>query len=410
MASAFHVAAVFVLPPPVLVLAGAAGRLAVNLFVYRVAWYRALFNTGQIAVTLFASWLALDLVAGARAFSTGAVPFPLYLVGGVAVILVYYVFNTGLVSGILAIVERKSVTAAWRDSFGYRGGLIGSAALFLLAPIAAITYRIIGIPGLAVLILPTYFIRLNWKHANEVRLAQDATVARTRLAAMGELASVVGCELNEFVAGLATNLSALKGSGSDLSPADRIARLEQLTRQVEEMATLSRSLMDNSALEIQRIPVNVIDLVKETLADLREKPYLAGVFLRTEWSGEAGMVHVDPRQLSHAVRELVRNAGEAALSERSASPFVIVRTRWTQGGHHLEIMVEDSGPGLPPDVIERVLEPGFTTKENGNGFGLAMVDRVARSHGGTLIAENVPGGGARFILRIPTHPAVSRAA
>jgi two-component system NtrC family sensor kinase len=67
------------------------------------------------------------------------------------------------------------------------------------------------------------------------------------------------------------------------------------------------------------------------------------------------------------------------------------------------IRVADNGPGVPADVRDRIFEPFFTTKppEKGSGVDLALCRALARAHGGSLILEETPGGGASFILRLP---------
>jgi signal transduction histidine kinase len=66
--------------------------------------------------------------------------------------------------------------------------------------------------------------------------------------------------------------------------------------------------------------------------------------------------------------------------------------------------VEDTGPGLDEDAAARLFEPFFTTKDRGTGLGLAVSRAVARAHGGDVVGETLPGGGARFTLRLPRDP------
>lgn len=67
----------------------------------------------------------------------------------------------------------------------------------------------------------------------------------------------------------------------------------------------------------------------------------------------------------------------------------------------VEISVSDSGPGIPPDLMERIFENFFTTKSEGMGLGLALSRSIAEAHGGKLFARNAPGGGACFHLILP---------
>ncbi|MCK4452330.1 MAG: histidine kinase, partial [Anaerolineae bacterium] len=64
----------------------------------------------------------------------------------------------------------------------------------------------------------------------------------------------------------------------------------------------------------------------------------------------------------------------------------------------------DSGPGISPDVMARLFEPFYTTKENGTGLGLATSHSIIQQHGGTMTAGNAPGGGAVFTVALPMIP------
>jgi len=65
------------------------------------------------------------------------------------------------------------------------------------------------------------------------------------------------------------------------------------------------------------------------------------------------------------------------------------------------IFVDDSGPGVPPELRDRLFEPFFTTKAQGSGLGLSIVHSIMTQHRGTITIEDAPGGGARFVLRLP---------
>jgi signal transduction histidine kinase len=66
----------------------------------------------------------------------------------------------------------------------------------------------------------------------------------------------------------------------------------------------------------------------------------------------------------------------------------------------LRLTVRDGGAGIPAGVLEKIFDPFFTTKDTGTGLGLAFVHRIVEAHDGTIIANNPPGGGAQFEIRI----------
>ena len=67
----------------------------------------------------------------------------------------------------------------------------------------------------------------------------------------------------------------------------------------------------------------------------------------------------------------------------------------------VRLIVEDSGPGIPPEDTARVFAPFFTTRKGGSGLGLAVVHRAVAAHGGAVFAEEVAAGGARFVVFLP---------
>jgi signal transduction histidine kinase len=85
------------------------------------------------------------------------------------------------------------------------------------------------------------------------------------------------------------------------------------------------------------------------------------------------------------LRVVVHSGRSAALADREA----------------FEIAVEDTGPGVPPEHLPHVFEPFYTTKPKGTGLGLAIVHRIVQEHEGLIRVESRPGGGARFIVRLP---------
>ena len=73
-------------------------------------------------------------------------------------------------------------------------------------------------------------------------------------------------------------------------------------------------------------------------------------------------------------------------------------------GKNLLIIVDDDGPGVPPEARQRIFQPYHSTKSGGTGLGLALVQRVVTAHGGTVRCEKSPLGGARFVVIVPRHP------
>jgi C4-dicarboxylate-specific signal transduction histidine kinase len=118
-------------------------------------------------------------------------------------------------------------------------------------------------------------------------------------------------------------------------------------------------------------------------------------------AADAPMVAGDRVQLQQVVLNLALNGLEAV----SASPFersVIVRTE--VGADHADLVVHDSGPGIPTSVQPRLFESFFSTKSEGLGLGLVIVRSIVERHNGRVRGENHSAGGAVFSVRLPTAP------
>lgn len=109
-------------------------------------------------------------------------------------------------------------------------------------------------------------------------------------------------------------------------------------------------------------------------------------------------VHADVRKVQQVVLNLLQNAVEATTS---TDGFVDVTTRRSADGRQATLVVRDAGPGMAPDIIERMYDPLFTTKKDGTGLGLGVVHRIVRDHGGAIACESAPGSGTVFTIRLP---------
>jgi len=121
-----------------------------------------------------------------------------------------------------------------------------------------------------------------------------------------------------------------------------------------------------------------------------------------EWHRPAQPVYIlgDHDQLYQVVLNLLKNAIEAIGCDTEGTILVSL----SKANPWAEIRVKDSGSGIAPDVIAKVFTPAFTTKADGNGFGLANVFAIVEQHGGTMQVVSPPGEGAEFILLLPLIP------
>jgi signal transduction histidine kinase len=211
-----------------------------------------------------------------------------------------------------------------------------------------------------------------------------------RLATFGQLVGSIGHELRNPLGVIESSLFLLRGrTGDD----DRVKKhLDRIGEQVQLSNRIITGLLD--MVRDRPLPRETIQLTAllARAGDAVARP--PGVSLVLD--APVGLaVQGDPVQLGQAVVNLLTNAVQAV----GAGGAIRIAARADGGAVALD--VEDDGPGVAEAVRGRVFEPLITTKEHGNGLGLALVKRVAERHGGSVAHEPRPGGGTRFTLRIP---------
>jgi nitrogen fixation/metabolism regulation signal transduction histidine kinase len=171
-----------------------------------------------------------------------------------------------------------------------------------------------------------------------------------------------------------------------------INQVEALKAMVNAFGDYARPpLIDARALSINALASEVLDLYEND-----QRIQLTRAFAPGDSALRADAVRL--RQLLH---NLIKNSLEAMSGERK--PHIEVSTAEVDDGGRIwvELRVADNGPGLPEGFDERWFEPYTTSKIKGTGLGLAVAKKIAEEHGGSIRAENRPGGGAVFILRLP---------
>jgi PAS domain S-box-containing protein len=234
------------------------------------------------------------------------------------------------------------------------------------------------------------------------RLNQELShVARVTM--MGELTSSLAHELNQPLTAILSNAQAaqrLLGDGEpDLEEFREIlADIVADDQRAGEIIQRLRTLLRKGELEFRDLDVN--ELVREVARLVRSDATIKSVSVTLDLAPDLPRVRADRVQLQQVILNLMLNAVDALMSRPATDRKLLIHTEAGADGT-VNVAVRDSGPGIPPDKLERVFEPFFTTKANGMGMGLAIARSILHSHGGRLWAENAPGGGGAFILALP---------
>jgi PAS domain S-box-containing protein len=241
----------------------------------------------------------------------------------------------------------------------------------------------------------------------ERQRAEEALRKSEKLAAIGQLISGVAHELNNPLSSILILVETLL---QDSRPLEDTEALTTIRDQARRSRAIVRDLLASArGGAVRRQPTQVADLLHRTARGLAPQVEELGGELRISIDDAMPDVLVDATAIAQVVTNLVVNGAQAAGENGH------VTLRASSKGNRVEIRVEDDGPGIAPDAFARLFEPFFTTKPPGvgTGLGLAVSRGIIEVHQGTLMAENIPGSGARFTVSLPapiTEAASSRVA
>jgi len=234
---------------------------------------------------------------------------------------------------------------------------------------------------------------------SDLRTYRERIIVSERQAAWGQMARKVAHEIKNPLTPIAISVADLRRSYEAKRP-DFPEILNQATRTVaEEVESLRRILQEFSDFARFPAPVFTPESASALLAELES------LYAREISEGRLHVTRIKPdlillwdrAQMRQALINLVQNGLDAA--GRNAPVDVEAR----RSGDVLEIAVRTPGPGLTPEQRANLFVPGFTTKPQGSGLGLTIVERIVHEHGGTILVDSEPGAGTAFRIQIPVE-------
>jgi PAS domain S-box-containing protein len=231
----------------------------------------------------------------------------------------------------------------------------------------------------------------------DLQQAQEKLLRQERLAALGELSAVVAHEVRNPLGVIFNSLGSLRRL---LRPeGDARVLLDIVGEEADRLNRIVGDLLDFARPAPPQLrPERLARLAEEAVAAaLAQQP--TSVEVARDLDPEMPPVQVDGRQ----VRQALLNVAANAVQAMPRGGRLTVRARLD--GPAAVVEVEDTGAGIPADVMGRIFEPFFTTRATGSGLGLAVVKRIVDAHGGEVVVRSEVGRGTCFSLRFPMSPA-----
>jgi C4-dicarboxylate-specific signal transduction histidine kinase len=249
-------------------------------------------------------------------------------------------------------------------------------------------------------------LRERWRRKRtevEARRWISQLAHMNRRSTVGDLSASIAHELSQPLSAILRNSEAAELMLGTLCPdlaclREILGDIKRDEHRASEVIRRLRRLLTNAHFDTQEIDLN--DVVREVFELLSGQASAGHIRLSTRLDPQAPCVAGDLIQLQQVILNLIMNSIEAI--EGSASmERVIIGCTGVLDDTSVQISIEDSGPGLPLDMLNRMFEPFFTTKETGMGMGLSIARTIVESHGGNIWAENRRAGGAVLRFNLP---------
>jgi len=395
--------------------------------------YRTLFSAAAEALTMAATGIAYQQLGGSLV--------PLHMTGLakplVGAIAAYFIVNTSLVAGAIALTSSRSFFTVWRDDF------LWSGASFMVAGSAGAMAAVVVARGehwkAVLLIAPIYLTYRTYevfvgrladqgRHMGEMRQLHQGTVEALAQARQAEYAEQVARSAAEranrlkdqFLAvvshELRTPLNAILG-WADMLRRGRLdeARRDRAFQSIYDSARRQAQLIDDlldvsrimaGTLRMERTAVDLKTVVDDAVRAVQPAGDAKNVRITTEADSWLGFIQGDSARLEQVVANLLSNAVKFTPDSGT------VHVQLTRVQDWVEIQVRDTGQGMSADFLPYIFEPfrqadGSTTRVHGGlGLGLSIVKHLVEAHGGSVEAQSAGvGQGATFIARFPIDPA-----
>jgi signal transduction histidine kinase len=308
-------------------------------------------------------------------------------------------FDKGLISGVTDVEDPSH-------------NLWGVA---VVAPVAEVAGQVSGIMHQELFLVALFFlvvilatvgliaVALNWNKilSREVELkteelleSQERLVRSQSFAAVGEAAAYVSHEIKNplmVIGGLARQVERTIEDGVAIRQ-----KLQIIQSEVQRLENFLGDLRDFTRPPVpSKQEVDLNEIIKEVDVLMQEQAQSQGVMLQERLDPHLPILQADPNQMKQVLLNLVKNALEAVDSGG--------RVTLSSGTEDRQVWfaVEDNGGGMPPEVLEKIFNPFFTTKEKGTGLGLAVIHKIVADHHGEVSVNSTPDRGTTIRVNLP---------
>ena len=232
------------------------------------------------------------------------------------------------------------------------------------------------------------------------RELEHLLMVQDKMASLGRVAAGIGHEIRNPLSGINIYLRSIEKGVADPVKAHKIAPgIEAIRTASSKMEAVVKRVIDFSK------PIEPKFVVTDINVPVQEAVALAGmsmgkkrVTLTTDLAADLPPCYAEPNLIEEVVLNLINNAVDAMAGQEKEKR---IRLATSVHDSFVRLSVEDSGPGVPVDLAEKIFEPFYTTKEYSTGIGLNLCHRIITDHKGEIRVEQGRDGAARFVVELP---------
>ncbi len=236
---------------------------------------------------------------------------------------------------------------------------------------------------------------------SERQAIENQTEILAQRALLGEVSAIFAHEVRNPINNISTGVQYVASRlGRDHPQFESLERVRRECLRLDQLMT--DVLFFARPLELRMEPIDLADLLHRLLARWQPRLQQAQVQSHTDFDPATPRCEADPRTLEQVIVNLITNALQAMSGGGTLSLSLAPATG--PPGRLVELRIADTGPGIPPETLDRIFDPFFTTKKDGTGLGLAISRRILAAHKGGIQVESFADAGTVFTIRLPALP------
>lgn len=290
---------------------------------------------------------------------------------------------SGPVLGVIEIVQ--DLSDEYKSIFKYQVYVVTTSALVMLVLLLILIFVVKRGEGI-----------IEQRAQERLRLKEQLNRA-AHLSALGEMAAVISHEIRNPLGIIRSSAELLKKKMAGIDSSNAIPDIV-----IEESSRLNNIITDFLKYARPRpprlAPCRIEDVLEKNLVFLSSQLEEKGYSVQKNIADNLPAVTADADMLYQAFLNIFINALQAMPG--GGRIFLEVHAR----PEAIEVVITDEGGGVPQEILEKVWDPFFTTKDKGTGLGLGIVKNIVDAHGGDIVIDNASDKGARFIIRLPLQP------